>query len=187
MYKRQEEKGGFYKAVKEGFVQNQVNASAETRHMNVARRKEILLGTNQYPNFNEVASDKIVNGEACGCGCGKHEGGHHCEPEFPVLNNKRAASDFETLRLATERSGKRPTVFVLTIGNLAMRLARSDVYKRQRFFLFVGEGGIIVGSDKCSVFHRQVADLCLSPVCDISYRRRYYSYPVIVPLSLIHI
>ena len=94
--------------------------------MNVARRKEILLGTNQYPNFNEVASDKIVNGEACGCGCGKHEGGHHCEPEFPVLNNKRAASDFETLRLATERSGKRPTVFMLTIGNLAMRLARSQ-------------------------------------------------------------
>ena len=121
-----EEKDGFYKAVKEGFVQNQVNASAETRHMNVARRKEILLGTNQYPNFNEVASDKIVNGEACGCGCGKHEGGHHCEPEFPVLNTKRAASDFETLRLATERSGKRPTVFMLTIGNLAMRLARSQ-------------------------------------------------------------
>ena len=43
-----------------------------------------------------------------------------------MLNNKRAASDFETLRLATERSGKRPTVFMLTIGNLAMRLARSQ-------------------------------------------------------------
>ena len=42
------------------------------------------------------------------------------------LNTKRAASDFETLRLATERSGKRPTVFMLTIGNLAMRLARSQ-------------------------------------------------------------
>ena len=92
-----EEKGGFYKAVKEGFVQNQVNASAETRHTNVARRKEILLGTNQYPNFNEVAGDKIAKGEACGCGCGKHEGEHHCEPEFPVLNTKRAASDFRSL------------------------------------------------------------------------------------------
>ena len=42
------------------------------------------------------------------------------------MNNKQAASDFETLRLATERSGKRPTVFMLTIGNLAMRLARSQ-------------------------------------------------------------
>ena len=28
--------------------------------------------------------------------------------------------------MATERSGKRPTVFMLTIGNLAMRLARSQ-------------------------------------------------------------
>lgn len=92
----------------------------------MARRKEILLGTNQYPNFNEVAGDKIAKGEACGCGCSKHEGEHHCEPEFPVLNTKRAASDFEALRLATEHSGKRPSVFMLTIGNLAMRLARSQ-------------------------------------------------------------
>ncbi len=120
-----EDKGGFYQALKEGFVQNQVNASAETRHMNVARRKEVLLGTNQFPNFNEIAGDKIVNGEACGC-CGSHKGEHHCEAEFPVLNTKRAASDFEALRLATENSGKRPSVFMLTIGNLAMRLARSQ-------------------------------------------------------------
>lgn len=56
----------------------------------------------------------------------KARGRTSLRPEFPVLNTKRAASDFETLRLATERSGKRPTVFMLTIGNLAMRLARSQ-------------------------------------------------------------
>jgi methylmalonyl-CoA mutase len=33
---------------------------------------------------------------------------------------------FDTLRLANERSGKRPKVFMLTIGNLAMRQARSQ-------------------------------------------------------------
>lgn len=38
----------------------------------------------------------------------------------------RAASDFETLRLATEAVAKRPKVFMLTIGNLAMRLARAQ-------------------------------------------------------------
>lgn len=64
-------------------------------------------------------------------------------------------------------------------------LSRSRRRYRHTLFLFVGEGGIIVGSDKCSVFHRQVADLCLSPVCDISYRRRYYSYPVIVPYTFV--
>lgn len=36
------------------------------------------------------------------------------------------ASDFEALRLATEHAANRPKVFMLTIGNLAMRLARSQ-------------------------------------------------------------
>ncbi len=117
-----EDKGGFYQAVKEGFVQNQVNATAEARHGNMARRKEVLLGTNQFPNFTEVAADKVAAEEAHACCNGEHK----CEPEFPVLNTKRAASDFEELRLATERSGKAPKVFMLTIGNLAMRLARSQ-------------------------------------------------------------
>ena len=38
----------------------------------------------------------------------------------------RGAEQFEALRFATERSGKRPKVFMLTIGNLAMRLARAQ-------------------------------------------------------------
>lgn len=116
-----EDKGGFYAAVKAGFVQEQVNASSATRHANVAKRKEILLGTNQYPNFNEIAGNKIEKKEesASHCGCS-------CAPEFATLSFKRAASDFENLRLATENVEKRPSVFMLTIGNLAMRLARSQ-------------------------------------------------------------
>ena len=43
-----------------------------------------------------------------------------------VQNAVNSAADFEALRLATEKSGKRPKVFMLTIGNLAMRLARSQ-------------------------------------------------------------
>ena len=39
---------------------------------------------------------------------------------------KRAATDFEELRLATEAAPRRPKVFMLTIGNLAMRLARAQ-------------------------------------------------------------
>ena len=99
----------------------------------IARNQQLLLKEESHLNrITDPAAGSYyvetltVSIEACGCGCGKHEGGHHCEPEFPVLNTKRAASDFETLRLATERSGKRPTVFMLTIGNLAMRLARSQ-------------------------------------------------------------
>lgn len=39
------------------------------------------------------------------------------------LPTSRLGTAFETLRLATEKHGA-PTVFMLTIGNLGMRLAR---------------------------------------------------------------
>ena len=116
-----EENGSFFKQVNEGLVQKAVNASCEKRHTDVARRKEILLGTNQYPNINEIAHDKI-EGAACGCGCGCD---HEHEDNGGLLN-KRAATDFEALRLQTEAWPVRPKVFMLTIGNLAMRLARAQ-------------------------------------------------------------
>lgn len=114
-----EENGSFFKQVNEGLVQKAVNASCEKRHTDVARRKEILLGTNQYPNINEIAHDKIES-TACVCGCG-------CDHEDNSgLLMKRAATDFEALRLQTEAWPVRPKVFMLTIGNLAMRLARAQ-------------------------------------------------------------
>ncbi len=96
-----------------------MNESCEKRHTDVARRKEILLGTNQYPNINEKAAEKIEKGEGCHCGCSAEKGPN-------ALTMKRAATDFEALRLETEAAAKRPKVFMLTIGNLAMRLARAQ-------------------------------------------------------------
>ncbi len=118
-----EDEGGFYAAVKAGKVQEAVNASNKARHEAVAKRKEILLGTNQYPNFTELAGEKRPLEAVCCCG-----GGHHdtCEKDIPSLNFDRAASEFEALRLQTETSGKRPKAFMLTIGNLAMRQARAQ-------------------------------------------------------------
>ena len=119
-----EDKGGFYALLKAGDIQKAVNESGVKRHTDVARRKEILLGTNQYPNFNEKALDKIEK-ESCCCGCGCSEENAQ-DGAVEGLNFDRAASQFEQLRLDTERSGKRPKVFMLTIGNLAMRLARAQ-------------------------------------------------------------
>lgn len=116
-----EAEGGFYAALKAGKIQEAVNASNKARHEAVARRKEILLGTNQYPNFTELAGDKRPLEAACCCG------GHStCEKDVESLNFDRAASEFEALRLQTETSGKRPKAFMLTIGNLAMRQARAQ-------------------------------------------------------------
>ena len=121
-----EEKGGYLALCNDGTVAKAIRESSEKRHTDVARRKEILLGTNQYPNVNEKAADKIVtlNG-AIPCTCGNGGDAQACDTPAG-LPTQRAASDFEALRLATEASAKRPKVFMLTIGNLAMRLARAQ-------------------------------------------------------------
>ena len=114
-----EELGGFAKAIAEGYVQAEVERIAAQRDMDIATRKTTILGTNQYPNLNERMSDQI---EASGCCCKK------CDAESQTikpLRQYRGAEAFERLRLATEKSGRRPKVFLLTYGNLAMRKARS--------------------------------------------------------------
>ncbi|NDW17582.1 methylmalonyl-CoA mutase small subunit [Dysgonomonas sp. 216] len=111
---------GFYEALKAGSVQTAIQESSDNRFKALATRREVLLGTNQFPNFTEVAASKIVESGSCGCGCGNSEGS-----EFKALPKTRLATEFEKLRLATEKHGA-PKVFMLTIGNLAMRLARSQ-------------------------------------------------------------
>ena len=112
--------GGMLAAIESGSIFAAVKETADKRKKDVASRKEILLGTNQFPNFSEMAAEKIANKEcACKCGC-------TVETSGVALPTERAAEEFETLRLATEASAKRPKAFMLTIGNLAMRLARSQ-------------------------------------------------------------
>lgn len=117
-----EDRGGFHTALQTGYIQEQVNTVSTERLTNVARRKEILLGSNQYPNINEKALEKAQAYKAHNCGCK----GECSAPTLPKLEFKRASSEFEALRLATEKADRQPIVFMLTIGNLAMRLARSQ-------------------------------------------------------------
>ena len=111
-----EEAGGFLTEALKGNVTNAINATNDKRHAAAATRKEFILGTNQFPNFTETSEGKQPCSAACGCAAG--EAG-----ELPQLNTQRLASEFETLRLATEKAAKQPVAFMLTIGNLAMRQA----------------------------------------------------------------
>ena len=113
-----EDNGGFFTAIKAGTVQKAVKATATSRLKSVSSRREVLLGTNQFPNFSEVAAAKVEFSKEAGCGC-DHTG---VEKLVPV----RAAEEFEALRFATEAAAKRPKAFMLTIGSLAMRLARAQ-------------------------------------------------------------
>lgn len=116
-----ESSGGFTKAIKEGYVQTEIGKTAQQRDIDIATRKVTILGTNQYPNLTEKMVEKIEkreHGHGCCCHC-------HTENEIPVLRQYRGAEAFENIRIATETSGIKPKVFLLTYGNLAMRKARS--------------------------------------------------------------
>ncbi|MBR2101141.1 MAG: methylmalonyl-CoA mutase small subunit [Prevotella sp.] len=119
IFLRVEEEGGFLEAIKKGTVQDDINATNTKRHGDAAKRKEFLLGTNQFPNFTEKSDGKRAM--ACCCGCaGKEE-----ELPFKKIESSRLAADFEDLRIHTEET-RVPTAFMLTIGNLAMRQARAQ-------------------------------------------------------------
>ena len=116
-----EEEGGFLKAAQAGTIQTVINDTNKARHANAGKRKEFLLGTNQFPNFTEKSEGKQPMACCCSaCGGGKQGG------DTVAIQPTRLASDFETLRLTTEQAPKTPVAFMLTIGNLAMRQARAQ-------------------------------------------------------------
>lgn len=120
LFKKVEEKGGFAEAVKAGFIQNEIEKTAQIRDLEYANRKTTILGTNQYPNPLESMIDQI-----------QEDGEEAVEKpsKYKKLNIYRGSEPFEDLRLATEifvkEGNKKPAVFLLTYGNLAMRKARA--------------------------------------------------------------
>jgi methylmalonyl-CoA mutase len=81
--------------------QDDVNATNKKRHDDAAKRKEFLLGTNQFPNFNETSEGKKLAASACGCG-------DTATSPISKLNTDRLAKEFEDLRLATEAAESSP-------------------------------------------------------------------------------
>ena len=118
-----QEKGGFLEAFRRGFIQAQIKESARNRDMRLMLRKDILLGTNEYPNgdekLNEELDEKVFFG-----GEVKTD-----ETEAEPLTLYRGAQAFEQLRRRTELYAKKnrtPRVFLFAIGNLSMRMARAQ-------------------------------------------------------------
>lgn len=113
LFQSVETEGGITQMILDGKIKAAIEESCQKRNMDIATRKYILLGTNQFPNIKETMLEKIetVPEE-------KHAG----------LQIYRGAVAFEELRLETERyaaKNGRPKVFLMKVGNLAMRQARS--------------------------------------------------------------
>lgn len=111
-----QEKGGYLVAFKNDFILNKIREESATKDMEIAQRKRILLGTNQYPNTKEIIHnlDENIFSE---------------NEETGVLKPYRGALEFEKLRYKTDRYSEkkpRPKAWMFTFGNLAMLKARSQ-------------------------------------------------------------
>lgn len=114
--------GGYTEAFTKGFIQAQIKELALKREANIATRRETILGTNQFPNFGEVADVKKIPADRIERKIDAKQNGMVCEPLVPF----RGSQAFEQLRYRTDASGSRPKVFMLALGNLAFRRARAQ-------------------------------------------------------------
>lgn len=111
-----DEKGGYYACIENGTVQGLVAEMAQKRDMNLASRREVLLGTNQFPNTEELMTKEIT----------LEKDVEVKNPMIQPIKRYRGAEAFEALRLDVEKAEKRPAVFMFTYGNIAMQKARSQ-------------------------------------------------------------
>jgi len=109
-----DEKGGYYQAFKQGFIQKRVHEEAHKKNMYVATRRQTILGTNQFPNPLEQIQDHDISVKP---------------DDIELLIPYRGSEAFEEIRLKTDAYAEdnvRPAVWMFTYGNLAMRKARSQ-------------------------------------------------------------
>jgi methylmalonyl-CoA mutase len=115
-----EEEGGFISALKTGLIQKKLSESAQKRKNDIATRKMILLGTNQYPNNNESLSPSVDTDIVFG------RQPIEDEQVIDPIVKFRASEDYDRLRIAVDKAEKRPIVFLMPLGNPVMRKARAQ-------------------------------------------------------------
>ena len=118
-----QEKGGYLAALREGFIQAEIKKMAGKRDMNIATRRENLLGVNQFPNFTEKIEGDVDASVFAPADLTSEEA------EIETLKPYRGAQAFEALRYKTDvyaQTSKRPLAFMMPVGNLGMRKARAQ-------------------------------------------------------------
>ena len=115
-----EDQGGFISCLKSGIIQKKLADSSGKSQNDMASRKTILLGTNQYPNTHEKVSDTVDLKRIF------QEKTAEGELLVNPVSLVRGSVQFDKLRIATDRSARRPAVFLMPLGKTAMRKARAQ-------------------------------------------------------------
>lgn len=118
-----QDEGGFLAAIRKGSIQGLLKESAATKFSQVATRRQIILGTNQFPNFTESLSFTPEEWVF------EADDRRNAKADIETIVTFRAAQQFEKMRYATDvyaQTHKRPVAWMFTYGNLAMLKARSQ-------------------------------------------------------------
>jgi len=153
LFQEIEKQGGMIRVVSEGTVKEAITATCQKRDMDIATRKKVFVGTNQYPNVTEKMLEKtdidlLEN------------------IEYEGLQPYRGAMPFERLRLNTEKwekeNGRKIKVFLLKIGNVAMRQARAGFITN-----FFGCAGYEIIDGQAFTTEQEGIDAAISEKADI--------------------
>lgn len=119
-----ESEGGFGEALKKGTIQKEISTRADKKRDALANKKEILLGTNQYPLPSERHPELLKSLEET-----SKLNDFSNKSTYTRLAPIRLSYEFDKWRNITDvhvSSGKKlPKIFLLTIGDLTMRKARA--------------------------------------------------------------
>ncbi len=139
LFQEIEAAGGAAVAIEQGLIQKKIAATRAARQAAIAKRKDALTGTSDYPNLTEARA-KVQNVARVTLA---PPAGQTVEA-LPLM---RLAEPFEALRDTSDailaKSGARPKVFLANLGKLADFTARATFAKN-----FYEAGGLeTVGND----------------------------------------
>ena len=114
-----EQRGGLDRILQDGHLQRQVHEIATQRAHALARRKEPITGTSEFPNINETDVSVLIP-------CPSEQAAGPFPPQ-------RSSAAFEALRDAADQvlaqTGQRPTLFLANLGPVAAFTARNQFAK----------------------------------------------------------
>jgi methylmalonyl-CoA mutase len=135
LFQEIEAKGGAWAAIERGLFQSKVGAVRVARQQAVARRKNALTGTSDFPDLREAAPPVL---EVAPVAIPKETSAALTAEALPRI---RLAEPFERLRDVSDRmlakTGARPKVFLANLGKLSEFTARATFAKN-----FYEAGGI---------------------------------------------
>ncbi|MCP4417840.1 MAG: methylmalonyl-CoA mutase [Chloroflexi bacterium] len=172
LFQEIEKQGGMLAALKAGLAQKWVEETAVARATNLAKRKDVLVGVNQYPDVGAANSNRcsVFNEQS-------PVSSLQVTPIKPI----RLAEPFEALRDWADKyvqaNGRSPQIFLANMGSLGQHKARADFVHS---FFEVG-GFEMISSDGFETVEDAAKGVLDSGVTAVVICSTDDSYPEIVP------